>query len=282
MGQPDIIASYWTLAGQRLPHEPNIASPIPIRQRIEAAGKAGFAGMGFAFDDIAAARAQHGDDELRAMFAANGIRLIELEALMDWFADGERGERAAAQRRVAFDQVRALGAFQIKVAGDLAGDWPLDRMAEAFARLCDEARADGLRITLELLPISNLPDVTRTMQVVGAAGRPNGGMMFDAWHVARGHIPLADIAALPPGLCAGVEFDDGPHAPEMPDLYEEMIHCRRLPGEGEFDLAGLIAATRAASYDGPYGIEILSHAHRALPVEQAAVAAYESVRRVLI
>ena len=67
----------------------------------------------------------------------------------------------------------------------------------------------------------------------------------------------------------------------MPDLYEEMIHCRRLPGEGEFDLAGLIAATRAAGYDGPYGIEILSHAHRALPVEQAAVAACESVRRIL-
>ncbi|HET8612675.1 MAG TPA: sugar phosphate isomerase/epimerase, partial [Sphingomonas sp.] len=135
---PDLIASYFTIAGDLLPHEPPLVSPVPLEDRIAAAERAGFAGMGFNFDDAAASREHHGDARLRAMLRDAGMRWIELEALIDWFADGERRARSDAQRRVALDQARALGAFQIKVAGDLQGDWPLDQMAEAFADLCDE------------------------------------------------------------------------------------------------------------------------------------------------
>jgi len=43
-----------------------------------------------------------------------------------------------------------------------------------------------------------------------------------------------------------------------------------LCGEGAFDLPGFIAATRTAGYAGPYGVEILSDALRALPLPSAA------------
>lgn len=278
---PDIIASYWTIAGDVLPHAPSMASAFPLKDRIEAAGRAGFTGMGFAFDDAAASRARYTDADIRAMFAANGIRWIEVEALLDWFADGDRRAASDAQRARAFDQARAFGAFQIKVAGDLAGDWPLDRMAEAFGQLCDEAAVEGLRVTLELLPISNLPSIERAMQVVGAAGRHNGGMMFDAWHIDRGDIALADIAALPRGLCSGIELDDGPAERVMENMYEEMIHCRALPGEGDFDVVGLVRAAHDAGFDGPYGIEILSRENRARSLDTAASAAFASARATI-
>ncbi len=277
---PDLIASYFTLAGNLLPHEPPLVSPVSLTERIDAAASAGFAGMGFNFDDAAIIREQFGDARLRTMLADAGLRWIELEVLVDWFADGVRRERSNWQRRMAFDQARALGAFQLKVVGDLAGDSPLDRMAEAFAQLCDEAAAHGIRITLELLPISNLTSLEHGLAVVGAAARPNGGLMFDAWHVARGHIPLSAIAALPPGLCTGVELDDGATQPVVEDLYEEMIHYRRWPGEGEYDLAGLIRATRAAGFYGPYGVEIMSYDNRALSAHEAAQRAADGARRL--
>jgi sugar phosphate isomerase/epimerase len=274
MSRPDLIASYFTVAGDLLPHAPSLVSPIALEERVAVAARAGFTGMGFHFADAEAGRARLGDAGMRALLADHDMRWIELEALLDWFADGERGARSHEQRRIALDQAEALGAFQIKVAGDLAGDWPIDRMAEAFAMLCDEAAERGARVTIELLPFSNLATVARGLAVVG--GHANGGLMFDAWHVARGHIPLADIAALAPGLCRGVELNDGAATPEMPDFYDDTIYCRRFPGEGAFDLRGLISATRAAGYTGPCGVEILSNAHRALSVEEAAKRAFES------
>ncbi len=276
----DLIASYFTLAGNLLPHEPPLVSPVSLTERIDAAARAGFAGLGFNFDDAAIAREQYGDARLRTMLADAGLRWIELEVLVDWFAEGPRRERSDWQRRMAFEQARALGAFQIKIVGDMAGDTPLDRMTQAFDRLCEEAATEGIRVTIELLPISNLASVERGLAVTGTVARPNGGLMFDAWHVARGHIPLEAIAALPSGLCTGVELDDGTVEPLVDDLYEEMIHHRRWPGEGEFDLAGLIGATRAAGYHGPYGVEILSYENRALPVHEAARRAADSARRV--
>ena len=279
--EPDLIASYWTLAGNVLPHDPSMASPIDLKDRIEAAGRAGFRGMGLNVEDLAISRARHGDSEIRHMLRANGIRLVELEALLDWFADGERRAASDAQRSIAFEQARAVGAFQIKVIGDLAGDWPSEHMAEAFAQLCDEAAGQGLRITLELLPNSNMNSVARGQRLVELAGRPNGGLLFDAWHVARCGMTLDDISALPAGICAGVELDDGPGIPVIDDLYQEMIHARLLPGEGQFDLDGLLAATRAAGFSGPYGVEILSHAHRARSLDEAAHSAFATTRAVL-
>ncbi|MFS0736743.1 TIM barrel protein [Sphingomonas sp. 1P06PA] len=278
---PEIVASFFTIAGDLLPHDPPLVARFPIRERITAASQAGFTGMGFNFDDVADFRDHYDDATLRAMFADAGIRWIELEALIDWFADGERGAAAEIQRRQALDQAAALGVFQIKVAGDLAGDWPIDRMTEAFAGLCREAAEAGTRITIELLPFSNLDTVARGRAVVEQAGEPNGGLMFDAWHVQRGGMALAEIAALPAGMVAGIEFDDGPLAAEDADFYSDCVYNRRLPGEGAFDLAGLVAAARQTGFDGPWGIEILSNAYRALPLQDAATRAFQAARRIL-
>lgn len=280
-GHPDIIASFWTIAGDKLPHDVPLVAPFPVADRIAAASRAGFTGMGFHFDDVADFRLRHSDAELRTRFADAGIRWIELEALIDWFADGDRGTASAAGRQQALEQAAALGAFQIKAAGDLSGDWPIERMAESFASLCREAADLDVRVTIELLPFSNLNTVERGRRIVELAGAPNGGLMFDAWHVQRGGMALADILALPPGMIAGIELNDGPAEAEEPDFYTDCVFNRRLPGEGEFDLGGLVAAARASGFDGPWGIEILSDAHRALPLQDAADRAFAAARKVL-
>jgi sugar phosphate isomerase/epimerase len=64
-------------------------------------------------------------------------------------------------------------------------------------------------------------------------------------------------------------------------LYEDTVHRRRYCGEGSFDLPGIITALRAAGWTGPWGVEILSAEHRALPVRDALARAAASARHLL-
>jgi hypothetical protein len=52
-------------------------------------------------------------------------------------------------------------------------------------------------------------------------------------------------------------------------------------GEGSFDLTGLVAVLRELGFDGPWRVEILSNAYRALPVDKALKLAADSALRVL-
>ena len=51
----------------------------------------------------------------------------------------------------------------------------------AFAALCDRAGPD-LTVALEFMPYSGMPDLATAWRVPQEAGRPNGGLIIDAWH----------------------------------------------------------------------------------------------------
>jgi sugar phosphate isomerase/epimerase len=54
-----------------------------------------------------------------------------------------------------------------------------------------------------------------------------------------------------------------------------------LCGEGTFDLTGLVRALTAIGYAGPWGVEIISTAHRARPLLEAMRVAHEGAQRVI-
>jgi sugar phosphate isomerase/epimerase len=57
---------------------------------------------------------------------------------------------------------------------------------------------------------------------------------------------------------------------------DEPINHRALPGEVEVPIAEYVAAVRAAGYEGPWGIEVLSQKLRALPIEEIFDRAYST------
>ncbi|GAA1109499.1 hypothetical protein GCM10009579_35680 [Streptomyces javensis] len=85
---------------------------------------------------------------------------------------------------------------------------------------------------------------------------------------------------MPPGRIVGVELDDA-ETDVVGTLFEDTVRRRRLCGEGSFDLPAIVAALRTAGWTGPWGVEILSDAHRALPVRTAADVAYRTAAAVL-
>ena len=72
-----------------------------------------------------------------------------------------------------------------------------------------------------------------------------------------------------------VELSDG-QVENMDDLVDETVNHRRLPGEGEFDLPGYVAACQDVGYTGPWGVEVLSEELRRLPIDQEFERAYET------
>jgi sugar phosphate isomerase/epimerase len=62
----------------------------------------------------------------------------------------------------------------------------------------------------------------------------------------------------------------------MPDPVDETINHRRLPGEGEFDVAAYVDVCRDMGYPGPWGVEVLSEELRNLPMEEIFKRAYET------
>ena len=51
---------------------------------------------------------------------------------------------------------------------------------------------------------------------------------------------------------------------------------RRLPGDGDFDIGGFVAAVRAAGFQGPWGVELLSAAIGDVGPAELARRAYRS------
>ncbi|WP_405866989.1 sugar phosphate isomerase/epimerase [Streptomyces sp. NBC_01515] len=272
----ELLATCWTTAGDAAPDREDQRSPLDLRERVEAARDAGFTAFGLLYADLVEAERAYGIAGIRSLFEDNGIRHVELELLTDWWADGPRRAASDAVRAGMLRAIEALGARTFKIGPDVADElWELDVWAAEFAALAAQADGVGARLGVEPLPWSNLRTVHDGLRLVEAAGHPAGGLIIDAWHVERAHTPPADLADVPGSRIVGVELNDA-DSDVIGTLFEDTVHRRRLCGEGSFDLPGIIAALRTAGFHGPWGVEILSDAHRALPVRDAAAAAYRS------
>jgi sugar phosphate isomerase/epimerase len=274
----ELLATCWTTAGDAAPSREDWRSPVPLRERIEAAAAAGFTGFGVLAVDLAVAERDHGLAGIRTMLADNGIVHLELEGLPNWWSGGPESDEL---RRLLLTAAEALGARHLKVTPDTSGaPWEPDHWAAEFARLAAQAADAGARLGIEFLPWSNIRTVHDGLRLVEDAGHPAGGIVVDIWHVERAGTPAAELAELPPHRIVGVELNDADRE-VVGTLFEDTVDRRRYCGEGSFDLAGTITALRTAGWSGPWGVEILSTEHRRLDVRQAARHAGTTARELL-
>jgi len=276
-----LLATCWSSAGDAASDRLDLRSPLPLRERIEAASAAGFRGFGLLSADLPAAEKEYGLTGIHAMLDDNGIADLELEGIPYWWDDGPRREESDHIRHTLLNAAEALGARHIKVTPD--GDdapWNPDHWAAELAELAAQAEGVGTRLGLEFFPWSNVKNLHDGLRLVEAAGHDAAGVVIDVWHVERSHTPVADLASVPLHRIIGVELNDA-DSPIVGTLFEDTVHRRRYCGEGSFDLPGMITALRAAGWTGPWGVEILSDEHRSLPVRDALSRAADSARRQL-
>jgi sugar phosphate isomerase/epimerase len=217
--------------------------------------------------------------EMRKVVDDYGLRDLELEFLGDWFLDPDDVRRTASDERrvLLFEAASELPAHHVKVGNITGTECELEKIVERFGELCaDAARHTDAKIVYEFMPYDvNVNDVEKALEVVEGADAPNGGLALDTWHLGKLRLEPDDLRRIPPRFLSWVELCDGPYE-YAEDRLDEVINRRRLPGEGEFPLAGYIAVCRELGYDGPWGVEVLSEELRNLPIEEIFDRAYET------
>ena len=279
MSGVDLLASYWTICGGAEPHTDHEWSPFGLRERAEAASKAGFTGLGLWHADLVHLRRQHSLPEMRRILDDTGIRHLELEFLTDWFLDGDRRRASDEMRRVLLESAEVLGARPIQVGDFYDSAVSMPALIESFAELCRDAANHGTRIVFEMMPFSVIHTLEDALTLVQGANAPNGGICIDLWHVVKLGVPYERVAAIPKPFLMSIEINDGYlEVPQGMTLLEETIGHRQFCGEGEFDVRGFVDRMQRAGYDQPWGIEVLNAAHRKLALGDVTQRAYRTTR----
>lgn len=271
----ELLASYWTIAGGALPHTDREYSPFDFKDRVAAAARAGFKGLGIWHADLDHTLERRSLQEMKRILDDHGMKHLELEFLRDWFVGDDRKKRSDIEKKKLFEAAQALGARHVKVGDFAQTRTPMPQLIESFAALCQEAAAYGTRIGFELMPFAMIDTLPDALAMVEGAGASNGGIILDTWHVAKLGIPYEELAHIPLECLVSVELNDGTYQAPW-SLFEDTVHHRRYCGEGEFDVPRFVACVRKTGYQGPFGIEVLSEKLRRMTLEELTERAFHT------
>jgi sugar phosphate isomerase/epimerase len=274
-----LVGLYWTLAGPVELKTGREWSLFDFRDRCEEAARAGFSGIGIWHADLEHVLETRPLGEMKQILDDNGLEYLELEFLSDWFLDAgdERRKAADARRRLLLEASAALGAHHIKVGNLTGAPCTLGQVTEEFAALCAAAaQHTTARVVYEFMPFDpNVNSVDSVLAVVAGAGAGNGGVAIDTWHLGKLRIPPGDLGRIPREYLAWIELSDGQRE-NMPDLSDETLNHRQLPGEGELAVDRYVSSGFSCGYGGPWGVEVLSADLRKLPMPEMFRRAYET------
>jgi sugar phosphate isomerase/epimerase len=268
----ELVASFFTLTGAGFGEEPRYS----FVERCRAAAEAGFTGIGLHADDLPRTVASGLNVAgMQAVLADTGLRVVEIEFIGGWAleADSAEVERMVGRIEAVAD---AFGGRHVS-AGEFRGDPSinLDAAAARLDALAQRLAQRGLQIAVEGFPWTALSGPTVVPELLRRTQAVNLGQLIDVWHFYNNG---GDSDALR-GPVTAVQLNDGPRV--HGDYLVHARTARRLPGEGELDVAGLVGAVLRTGFTGPWCVEVNTPEFRALPAAEAARRAVDAASAVL-
>lgn len=229
----------------------NCVGEVPLAERFEAARAAGFTEVGLSVRWMRIWLEEgHTLDELDRLLADSGLRVGELEAIRVMRVEQDPLEDLAAvlADRLRPRRLQAVGPY----------DGTLDDAAARAGWVADRFAPWGVDVVLEPLPFTNMQTPADAAAIILRADRPNLSMCMDVWHLYRMGLPLSHLDGLWPYIST-VQVSDGTVESLLPDdLYNDCLLNRRVPGQGEFDLVGLVRARNENRPDSTFSIEVIN------------------------
>ena len=255
-----------------------------FRTRLDAAVSADLTGMTVGPGDVEALGAGVGDAAQRARDL--GVDTLIAEAYTEWYP---HAVPPVPFESLAWDvdtfrrTASVFGCRDVCLVAPFKTDQPLDALAERFAAACDAFAVDGHTVHLEFSPFPPIGSLATAWSILQSADRPNAGITVDSWHFFRGDPDLDLLRSIPGDRITSVQLNDG-SAEIVESLVKDTFLHRRLPGEGDFDLVGLVDALRSIDALHVVGAEVLSaELSAAMPpaelVRRAAAACERVLRR---
>ena len=258
----ELMCLYWTTAGI-FPGQGEI-SRFDFKERVEAAARAGFKGLGIWHTDLEHILVHRTLREMQAILEDNGMKYLELEFLTDWFLEGTRKGESDSRKKRLLEASAALHAKHVKVGDFYNSVVPMPRIVEAFAGLCREAEQYGASIGFEVMGCAMIDNLLDAITLVETAGAGNGGLILDIYQVVHQGWTFEQIRLIPLQYLLNVELNDGSR-PGSPD---DDPSGRRFCGEGNYDIQGLIKCVDGMGYQGPWAVEVMSQKLAGLSLEE--------------
>ncbi|MFD6296263.1 TIM barrel protein [Streptomyces sp. NPDC060235] len=248
-----------------------------LTEKLTAAARAGFDGVEIFENDLLASPLT--PEEIRDRTADLGLTIDLYQPMRDVEAVPEAEfARSLRRARHKFALMRRLGAGTVLVCSSVS---PLavddDALAaEQLHRLADLAEDFGIRVAYEALAWGrHVNTYDHAWTVVEAAGHPALGTCLDSFHIlARGSDPKG-IEDIPGERIFFLQLADAPLM--AMDVLQWSRHYRCFPGQGGFDLSGLLAHVLRAGYRGPLSLEVFNDVFRQAAAGPTAVDARRSL-----
>lgn len=202
---------------------------------------------------------------------AREARAAVIDPFIGWYPgwepdDGPFADLLNVSEESVLRYAQILGAESMTLLTPFTGGppAPVDAVIDALGALADRAAAHGVRLHLEVVPTSMVPDLATGWQIIRAVDRANAGLVLDTFHLARSGAQPADLNEIPLEKIFHIQLCDASLEPWTPDYFEEAVSHRQFAGEGELPIKEL---TERFGRDGafpPIGPEVFSEALDAL------------------
>lgn len=209
---------------------------------------------------------------------AAGLPVSAVGVEYGWmFSTGAECERLFGSFREACENAVAAGC-DIAMSAIGPGATSLDEAVANIRRAGELAGGYGLEVALEFQfqhPIVSRLDILR--ELIARAGRPNVGLLLDAYHLQRGGRPGRGFEEVPGAEIFYVQFSDVPDAPPagVPPV------DRLPPGRGVVRWAELFQALAAKGYGGWLSYEAPNEAQWSRPAADVAAEGAAAARKLL-
>ncbi|MFD8232195.1 bifunctional sugar phosphate isomerase/epimerase/4-hydroxyphenylpyruvate dioxygenase family protein [Streptomyces sp. NPDC059696] len=248
-----------------------------LTEKLTAAARAGFDGVEIFENDLLAGHLT--PEDIRARCADLGLSIDLYQPMRDIEAVPEADFALNLRRaRHKFDLMRRLGADTVLVCSSVSPHAVDDDAlaAEQLSRLADLARQSGVRVAYEALAWGrHVSTYDHAWRIVETAGHPALGTCLDSFHIlSRGSDPEG-IEDIPGEKIFFLQLADAPLL--AMDVLQWSRHHRCFPGQGGFDVAGLLRHVLRTGYDGPLSLEVFNDVFRQADAGPTAVDARRSL-----
>ncbi|MFD7276725.1 bifunctional sugar phosphate isomerase/epimerase/4-hydroxyphenylpyruvate dioxygenase family protein [Streptomyces sp. NPDC059862] len=248
-----------------------------LTEKLTAASRAGFDGVEIFENDLLASPLT--PEEIRARCADLDLTIDLYQPMRDIEAvPADEFARNLRRARHKFELMHRLGADTVLVCSSVSplavDDDPL--AAEQLHQLADLAQDFGIRVAYEALAWGrHVNTYDHAWRIVDAAGHPALGTCLDSFHIlSRGSDPKG-IADIPGEKIFFLQLADAPLL--AMDVLQWSRHYRCFPGQGGFDVAGLVQHVLRTGYAGPLSLEVFNDVFRQAEAGPTAVDAHRSL-----
>ena len=235
-----------------------VVQEYPPEQVVYAAAEAGFNAVGIWCD--LDTWTDERTDEVKKALTETGITALDIEVV--WFRPGE----AIDTHNRFVDIAKAIGARNVLC---VSSETDINVTKKRFNHLCQLTEGSDIRVALEFLAITEINSLGKALEVVKDVAHPAGGILVDTLHLQRTGSCVQAIAELAqaesksPGhsetrlfpylqLCDASEILEDK---STEGILEDALFLRKLLGEGELPLEGILQAVDANT---PLSLEIRS------------------------